>query len=130
MVTHSSTLAWEIPWMGEPGGLPSTGSQRVRNDLATKQQQAFGEESVGSWSIFTLQPSGKEFTSQVGGWDVHAFRKLEERGGQGRKGEERGEKGRKGEERGGKGRKGEERGKSGSQASGSWAGPGLDCCLA
>ena len=70
--------------MGEPGGLPSTGSQRVRNDLATKQQQAFGEESVGSWSIFTLQPSGKEFTSQVGGWDVHAFRKLEERGGKGK----------------------------------------------
>ena len=93
MVTHSSTLAWEIPWMGEPGGLPSTGSQRVRNDLATKQQQAFGEESVGSWSIFTLQPSGKEFTSQVGGWDVHAFRKLEERGGKGRKAEERGGKG-------------------------------------
>ena len=25
MVTHSSTLAWKIPWMGEPGGLPSRG---------------------------------------------------------------------------------------------------------
>ena len=23
--THSSTLAWRIPWMGEPGGLPSMG---------------------------------------------------------------------------------------------------------
>ena len=29
MVTHSSILAWRIPWMEEPGGLQSTGSQRV-----------------------------------------------------------------------------------------------------
>ena len=27
--THSSILAWEIPWTEEPGGLRSTGSQRV-----------------------------------------------------------------------------------------------------
>ena len=27
MVTHSSTLAWEIPWTEEPGGLQSKGSQ-------------------------------------------------------------------------------------------------------
>ena len=27
--THSSTLAWRIPWMEEPGRLQSTGSQRV-----------------------------------------------------------------------------------------------------
>ena len=32
MATHSSILAWEIPWMEEPGGLQSTGSQRVRQD--------------------------------------------------------------------------------------------------
>ena len=32
MATHSSILAWEIPWTEEPGGLPSTGSQRVRHD--------------------------------------------------------------------------------------------------
>ena len=32
MATHSSTLAWRIPWMEEPGGLQSTGSQRVRHD--------------------------------------------------------------------------------------------------
>ena len=31
MATHSSILAWRIPWMGEPGGLPSTGSHRVRH---------------------------------------------------------------------------------------------------
>ena len=32
MATHSSTLAWEIPWTEEPGGLQSTGLQRVRHD--------------------------------------------------------------------------------------------------
>ena len=29
MATHSSILAWEIPWTEEPGGLQSMGSQRV-----------------------------------------------------------------------------------------------------
>ena len=38
MGTHSSILAWEIPWTEEPGELQSMGSQRVRCDLATKQQ--------------------------------------------------------------------------------------------
>ena len=35
MATHSSILAWRIPWTEEPGGLQSMGSQRVRYDLAT-----------------------------------------------------------------------------------------------
>ena len=35
MATHSSILAWEIPWMEEPGGLQSMGSQRVGHDWAT-----------------------------------------------------------------------------------------------
>ena len=32
VATHSSTLAWRIPWTEEPGGLQSMGSQRVRHD--------------------------------------------------------------------------------------------------
>ena len=32
MATHSSVLAWRIPGMGEPGGLPSLGLHRVRHD--------------------------------------------------------------------------------------------------
>ena len=32
MTTHSSILAWRIPWMEEPGGLQSIGSQRLRHD--------------------------------------------------------------------------------------------------
>ena len=42
MATHSSTLAWKIPWMEEPGGLQSMGSLGVRHDRAT------------SLSLFTL----------------------------------------------------------------------------
>ena len=36
MATHSSILAWKIPWTEEPGGLQSTGSQRVGHDSATE----------------------------------------------------------------------------------------------
>ena len=32
MAPHSSTLAWKIPWMEEPGGLPSMGLHRVGHD--------------------------------------------------------------------------------------------------
>ena len=39
MATHSSILAWEIPWTEEPGRLQSMGLQRVRHDLASKEQQ-------------------------------------------------------------------------------------------
>ena len=35
MAPHSSTLAWKIPWMEEPGGLKSIGSLRVGHDRAT-----------------------------------------------------------------------------------------------
>ena len=38
MATHSSILAWEIPWTEEHGGLQSMRSQRVGYDLLTKQQ--------------------------------------------------------------------------------------------
>ena len=32
MATHSSILAWRIPWTGKPSGLQSRGSQRLRHD--------------------------------------------------------------------------------------------------
>ena len=41
MTTHSSILAWRIPWTEEPAGLQSMGSQRVGQDLATKQQHPY-----------------------------------------------------------------------------------------
>ena len=39
MATHSSILAWEGPWTEEPGRLQSMGWERLKHDLATKQQQ-------------------------------------------------------------------------------------------
>ena len=39
MTTHSSLLAWRIPWTEEPGGLQSTGSQRV--SLSAHTQKLF-----------------------------------------------------------------------------------------
>ena len=36
MTTHSSFLAWRIPWTEEPGGLQFTGLQRVGHDLTTE----------------------------------------------------------------------------------------------
>ena len=52
MATHSSVLAWRIPGMEEPGGLPSMGLHRVghdRSDLAAAaakyvQKQVFGNQ--------------------------------------------------------------------------------------
>ena len=41
MATHSSILAWRIPWTEEPGSLESIGSQRVGHNSATNQQQSF-----------------------------------------------------------------------------------------
>ena len=40
MATHSSILAWRIPWAGEPGRLQSMGSQRIGHNLAATQTQS------------------------------------------------------------------------------------------
>ena len=42
MATHSSILAWRIPWTEEPGGLQSMGLKSIGHNLATKQQQLTG----------------------------------------------------------------------------------------
>ena len=46
MATHSSILAWKIPWMGEPGRLQSMGSQRVGHDCANSLH--FTSEGINS----------------------------------------------------------------------------------
>ena len=63
MAPHSSTLAWKIPWMEEPGGLPSMGSLRVGHDWVT------------SLSLFTCmhwrrkwQPTPVFFPGESQGW--------------------------------------------------------------
>ena len=45
-VTHSSVLAWEIPWTEELGGLRSVGLQRVGHDGAQYSQLAKDEEKI------------------------------------------------------------------------------------
>jgi len=48
MATHSSVLAWRIPGTGEPGGLPSMGSHRVRHDWSDLAALAAAElEKIG-----------------------------------------------------------------------------------
>ena len=51
MATHSSILAWKIPWTEEPGGLQSMGSQRVRHDWVTNTFTFWykGEEQGWEW---------------------------------------------------------------------------------
>ena len=62
MATHSDVLAWRIPRMGEPGGLPSMGSHRVRHDWSDLAATAAAELSSFLW--------WKE-TSMVGqGWQL------------------------------------------------------------
>ena len=46
MATHSSVLAWRIPGMGEPGGLPSRGSHRVGHDRSDLAAAAYGAYSL------------------------------------------------------------------------------------
>jgi len=43
MATHSSILAWKIPWTEDPGGLQSMGQQRVGHDLATESMNDSGK---------------------------------------------------------------------------------------
>ena len=47
MATHSSVLAWKIPGMAEPDGLPSMGSHRVRHDRSDLAAAAAAAAAVG-----------------------------------------------------------------------------------
>ena len=68
MATHSSTLAWKIPWVKESGGLQSVGSQRIGHLLSdftfTFHFHALGKEmaihsSVLAWRIpGMVEPGG------------------------------------------------------------------------
>ena len=49
--THSSILAWKIPWTEEPGGLQSLGSQKSQTQLSTHTHaMAYEQHSVGGFS--------------------------------------------------------------------------------
>ena len=59
MATHSSTLAWRIPWREEPGRLQSMGSQRVGHDWAT---------SLSLWCWERLKAKGEGGGREWDGW--------------------------------------------------------------
>ena len=53
MATHSSILAWRIPWTEEPGGLPSMELQRVRQDWSDSMHMQGGNDRGRVVSVFT-----------------------------------------------------------------------------
>ena len=54
MATHSSTLAWQIPWTEEPGGLQSMGCQESDTTKATQQQQQ-QQQQGNNWPEWELE---------------------------------------------------------------------------
>ena len=62
MAPHSSTVAWKIPWMKEPGGLQSMGSLRVAHDWATSLS------CIGEGNGIPLQCSCLENPRDGGAW--------------------------------------------------------------
>ena len=56
MATHSCVLAWRIPGMGEPGGLPSKGSHRVGHDWSDLAAAAAADSKERSVLCFTFCP--------------------------------------------------------------------------
>ena len=67
MATYSSTLAWKIPWMEEPGRLQSMGLQRIGHDWATsismctlKSEKAMApHSSTLAWKILWMEEPGR-----------------------------------------------------------------------
>ena len=54
MATRSSVLAWRIPGMGEPGGLPSMGSHRIGHDWSDLAAAAWSSILTHHWDIWQL----------------------------------------------------------------------------
>ena len=66
MAPHSSTLAWKIPWMEEPGRLQSMGLRRVRHDCATSLSLSLSCVGEGDGNLF--QCSCLENPRDGGAW--------------------------------------------------------------
>ena len=58
MATHSSVLAWRIPWTEAPGGLQSTGSQE--SDMTEEQNHLLAEVYLGGNAIQTHKEQGEK----------------------------------------------------------------------
>ena len=62
MATHSSILAWRIQWTGEPGGLQSTGLQRIMTEQLSTQEERYSDWEVEMW-ILLLELSLSHYVS-------------------------------------------------------------------
>ena len=65
MATHSSTLAWKIPWMEEPGGLPFIGSHRVGHDSAAAEDNSAGDSTSDTSEKLLQRGRGKIHISGI-----------------------------------------------------------------
>ena len=65
MATQSSVLAWRIPWTEEPGRLLSMRLQRIRYNLATKQQQIRSTRSLCKYFSLCLAISLEYIPSRI-----------------------------------------------------------------
>ena len=66
MATHSSTLAWRIPWMEEPGGLQSRGHEE--SDMTDRLPFHFSLSCIGEGNGNPLQCSCLENSRDGGAW--------------------------------------------------------------
>ena len=65
MATHSSILAWIIPWTEEPGGLQSMGSQRVRHDWSDWAQHSTEISSTHAVPLIFLDSQRKHVPAHL-----------------------------------------------------------------
>ena len=66
MATHSSILAWEMPWTKEPGGLQSTGSQKSQTQLSTTEQKGMKYRHVTMWvKLENTVPSARSWIQKA-----------------------------------------------------------------
>ena len=73
MATHSSVLAWRIPGMAEPGGLPSKGSHRVGHDWSDLAAAAAAKAPVSLLSSATGMLRSQAYLLQEEDWKIHLW---------------------------------------------------------
>ena len=76
MATHSSTLAWKIPWIEEPGRLQSMGSQGVKHDWVTSLHSlhVYIHTHICIYHVYMIFRNWDKFCSFVA--DMSMFYKL------------------------------------------------------
>ena len=65
MATHSSVLAWRIPWTGEPGGLPSMGSHGVGHDWSDLAAAVHNKHHTISYNLPNLSRGEHDLYSDM-----------------------------------------------------------------